>query len=102
MRLTHLCYLPLIAALAGCSSTKPAPSEQASPSNNHGRCNAEAVQNLQGKTISLELVNQAQAQSGAQTTRVLAPNDAMTMDYDAHRLNIDIDEAEVIERMTCG
>lgn len=102
MRLTHLCYLALIAALAGCSATAPAPSEPARPSSNQGRCNAEAVQNLQGKTISLELVNQAQALSSAQTTRVLAPNDAMTMDYDAHRLNIDIDEADVIERLTCG
>lgn len=101
MRFTHLSSLALIAVLAGCSSAdKPEQADQ--PANLDGRCNAEAVQNLLGQTVTRELVDQAQSQAGAQTTRVLSPGDAVTMDYNSQRLNIDIDEAESIVRITCG
>ena len=49
-----------------------------------------------------EIVEQARAQSGARTARVLSPGDMVTLDYDSQRLNIDITEAEVIERISCG
>lgn len=101
MRFTHLSSLALLAVLAGCSSVDT-PEQAGQPANLDGRCNAEAVQNLLGQTVTRELVDQAQSQAGAQTTRVLSPGDAVTMDYNSQRLNIDIDEAESIVRLTCG
>lgn len=102
MRLIHLCHLPLIAALTACSSTEAPRSEQASEHAGHGRCNAEAVQSMLGEHASSALVESARRKAGAEQVRVLAPGDAVTMDYNSQRLNIDIDEAEVVERITCG
>jgi hypothetical protein len=102
MRLIHLCHLPLIAALAACSSTEAPRSEQAGAPSNDGRCNAATVQNLLGEHASSALVESARSKAGAEQVRVLAPGDAVTMDYNSQRLNIDIDEAEVVERITCG
>jgi len=102
MRLTHLSSIALLAVLAGCSSNDTATPAAQQPASQDGRCNAEAVQNLLGQTVTSALVDQAQSQAGAQTTRVLSPGDAVTMDYNSQRLNIDIDEAESIVRITCG
>ncbi|MCG4451716.1 hypothetical protein LJY18_00155 [Pseudomonas sp. MMS21-TM103] len=95
------CTLALLVVLAGCSSVDSAktPGQPASPS---GTCNAEAVQGMLGKTATAEQVKQARQQAGAHSVRVLAPGDAVTLDYNSRRLNIDIDEAEVIERISCG
>jgi hypothetical protein len=96
------CTLTLLLLLAGCSSPDGARTTGAQPVNSDGTCNAEAVQNMLGKTATAEQVEQARLHSGAQSVRVLAPGDAVTLDYNSRRLNIDIDEAEVIERINCG
>ncbi|MDH4555783.1 hypothetical protein E8F11_11475 [Pseudomonas sp. BN417] len=98
--------------LAGCSSTdKPAApaaiapaaaeetSSAAAPS---GSCDSAAVASLVGKTANVALVEQAKRQSGAETARVLRPNDVMTMDYNSRRLNIDVNETDVVKQFTCG
>lgn len=98
--------------LAGCGSTdKPAAdsapaaaeesSSAAAPSFS-GSCDSAAVASLVGKTASTALVDQAKRQSGAETVRVLHPNDAVTMDYNSRRLNIDVDGANVIKQFSCG
>jgi hypothetical protein len=92
----------LLTILAGCSSVDSPDSAAAKPANPSGTCNAEAVQGYLGQTVTPELVKQIRAQAGARTARVLAPSDAMTLDYNSRRLNIDTDEAEVIDRITCG
>ena len=93
--------LALLALLTGCSSVDsnktPAP-----PANPNGGCNAELVQGMLGQTATAEQVEQARQHAGARSVRVLAPGDAVTLDYNSQRLNIDIDEAEVIERISCG
>ncbi|MCY1528926.1 Peptidase inhibitor I78 family protein [compost metagenome] len=102
MRLkTIVSSLALLAVLTGCSSAdKPATPE--SQAKGPGACNAEVVQSLLGQIATADVVKQAHQLSGAQTARVLAPGDVMTMDYNARRLNINIDESEVIEQITCG
>jgi hypothetical protein len=97
--------------LAGCSSTdKPAApaaapasaeetSSAAAPS---GTCDSAAVASLVGKTANTALVEQAKRQSGAETARVLRPHDVMTMDYNSRRLNIDVNETDVVKQFTCG
>ena len=99
MALRHaLASLSLLALLTGCSSQPPAqPSAEIS-----GDCNVEQVHGVLGQTASSELIEQVQQQANAKTLRVLAPGDAATLDYNPQRLNIDIDESEVIIRLTCG
>jgi ABC-type uncharacterized transport system auxiliary subunit len=100
MALRHaLASLSLLALLAGCSSQQPTTQPSAEIS---GDCNVEQVHGVLGQTASSELIEQVQQQANAKTLRVLAPGDAATMDYNPQRLNIDIDESEVIIRLTCG
>ncbi|SFP89688.1 I78 family peptidase inhibitor [Pseudomonas borbori] len=87
--------LALLALLAACSSVdKPAAPD--------ATCRAEAVPGLLGKLATAERVEMAREQTGAKSVRVLAPGDAATMDYNPQRLNIEIDEAELIQRISCG
>jgi uncharacterized lipoprotein YajG len=100
--------------LAGCSSTDQAaaPAAAAPVSTQEtssvdapsfsGTCDASAVASLVGKTANVALVEQAKRQSGAETARVLRPNDVMTMDYNSRRLNIDVDETDVVKQFSCG
>ncbi|MFZ6044836.1 I78 family peptidase inhibitor [Pseudomonas sp. CR3202] len=100
--------------LAGCSSADkpaapaavaPAAAEEstsaAAPSVS-GTCDAAAVASLVGKTATVALVEQAKRQAGAETARVLRPQDPMTMDYNSRRLNIDVDATDVVKQFTCG
>jgi len=99
MALRHsLASFSLLALLAGCSS-QPSTPPVAEIS---GDCNVEQVQGVLGQHASAERIRQVQQQANAKTLRVLAPGDAATMDYNPQRLNIDIDESEVIIRLSCG
>lgn len=89
----------LLVAMTGCSS-HDTPAEQAAEA--AGNCNAEAVQQALGQTIDVERVEQIRQQAGAAQVRVLAPDDMATMEHDPQRLTIHIDEAETIERLSCG
>lgn len=95
------CTLALLAVLAGCSSVDGSKTP-AAPANPNGVCNAELVQGMLGQTATAEQVEQARQHAGARSVRVLAPGDAVTLDYNSQRLNIDIDEAEVIQQINCG
>ncbi|MDX1367024.1 I78 family peptidase inhibitor [Pseudomonas sp.] len=94
--------LALLALLAACSSvdTPEVPTQR--PDDPNATCRAEAVPGLLGKLATVERVEMAREQTGAKSVRVLAPGDAATMDYNPQRLNIDIDEAELIQRISCG
>ncbi|MEX6503546.1 I78 family peptidase inhibitor [Pseudomonas zhanjiangensis] len=98
MRYLPALNLTLLATLSGCASVAPEPA--AAPVDHD--CRAEAVPGLLGKQATAERVEQARLQTGAKSVRVLAPGDAVTLDYNRHRLNIDIDEAEMIRRISCG
>ncbi|WP_376784900.1 I78 family peptidase inhibitor [Stutzerimonas nitrititolerans] len=86
-------------ALLGCQQSQP---QTQAPSARPGSCNAEAVQNFVGKTASPALLEQAREQSGAQTARVLRPQDVVTLEYNAQRLNLSTDGELVIQRINCG
>jgi uncharacterized protein YceK len=87
--------LTLLAVLSGCSST-------AAPGKPSQGCKAEAVPGMLGKQATAERIERARQQTGAQRVRVLAPGDALSMEHDPQRLNIEIDEAEVIQHIRCG
>lgn len=84
-----LIAVPLV--LSGCLTVMPGidPGRDA--------CGANALQSLVGQPAAvLETIK------FGVTTRVIRPGMAVTMDYSPSRLNIEIDDAEVISRVTCG
>ncbi|AVR68214.1 TPA: hypothetical protein L6B08_27630 [Pseudomonas aeruginosa] len=99
--------LVLAALLAGCSSNGDGPSTDsasapaATPAGD-GRCDAQAVQGYVGKQASAAAVEEARRAAGAEVARALRPHDAVTMDYNPRRLNIDVDDNLVIKRLSCG
>lgn len=87
--------LALPVALMGCVPepeppvTDPAPVEDA--------CGASGLQELIGQSAKkLEVMR------FAHPVRIIRPGMAVTMDYSAERLNIEVDAAERITRVTCG
>lgn len=99
MALRHtLGSLSLLALLAGCSSPQPAQSV----ADVSGDCSVEHLQGMLGQHASAKQIEQLQLKANAKYIRVLAPGDAATLDYNLQRLNIHIDESEVITRLTCG
>ncbi|OTJ63551.1 hypothetical protein CAY91_12160 [Pseudomonas aeruginosa] len=106
--------LVLAALLAGCSSNGDSPTTEgasvatgsasapaATPAAD-GRCDANAVQAYVGKQASAAIVEEARRAAGAEVARALRPHDAVTMDYNPRRLNIDVDDTLVIKRLSCG
>jgi hypothetical protein len=65
-------------------------------------CDAAPAQALVGQPASVELAARAQKLSGARVVRWLRPNQAVTMEYLADRLNIALDEANIVSRIGCG
>ncbi|NEX46236.1 I78 family peptidase inhibitor [Pseudotabrizicola algicola] len=86
------------AALAGCAvaflaACQPVVSEGPDLAS----CGATALQGLVGQPASA-----LETMRFGTDTRVIRPDMAVTMDYRAERLNIDIDRAERISRVYCG
>ena len=98
-RTLPLSALLAAALLAGCASS---PEEEAPAAKGDGRCDAESVQNLVDQRLTTELAEKARVKSGAEYLRVTHPNQAVTMDYNPQRLNIDIDDDDSIIRVSCG
>lgn len=92
----------LSALLASCSSTPPGEPSQRANAAVPERCSTEPLADLVGKPGSQDLLEQARQRSGAQRARMLNPDDMMTLDYDAQRLNIDLDEQGRVYRLSCG
>ena len=101
--------LLLVAALAGCSSSSggsggsgepaPLPPERAPMAE---ACDAEAVQGLVGQSYDASFDERLKAESGAKTVRVLRPGGVATMDLRLDRLNVRLDDADVIRELACG
>ena len=87
------------ALLAGCASS---PGQDTPAAKGDGRCNAEAVQHLVDQRITAELAEETRVKAGAEHLRVTQPNQPVTMDYNPQRLNIDIDDDDIIIRLSCG
>ncbi|MCT7340931.1 I78 family peptidase inhibitor [Pseudomonas aeruginosa] len=88
---------PKGASVATGSASAPAATPAAD-----GRCDANAVQAYVGKQASAAIVEEARRAAGAEVARALRPHDAVTMDYNPRRLNIDVDDTLVIKRLSCG
>ncbi|HEY5971954.1 MAG TPA: I78 family peptidase inhibitor [Pseudoxanthomonas sp.] len=78
---------------------QPAPPEPTVPA---GACDDSQAQWAIGKTVTEADVEQARKDSGAETARILKPGQAVTMEYNANRLNIDVDGTGAATAVRCG
>jgi hypothetical protein len=67
-----------------------------------GQCDAAAAQFAVGQIANGDLAAQARERAGATRVRLLKPNEMVTMEFDAMRLNLDIDNAGRVTRVRCG
>ena len=65
-------------------------------------CNAQGAQFAIGKTPGASVVEEARQRSGSYMARVLRPGQMVTMEFNAQRLNLDVDAAGVIRKVRCG
>jgi hypothetical protein len=67
-----------------------------------GSCDASQAQGLVGQPAEQALLDQARTDTGAKRLRVLKPNQAVTMEFDGERLNIEVDAKNQITGVRCG
>lgn len=65
-------------------------------------CDGGKVRSMIGEVASAAVVQSAVAGSGARTARVIKPGMAVTMDYLTDRLNVHVDDNNVITQLACG
>jgi hypothetical protein len=80
--------------LAGCGATVP-PAGSPPAANAPDTCNASAHQGLIGRGAAAALVL-------PEPKRVYGPLDAVTTDFVANRLNVQLDGTDTIVAVTCG
>lgn len=99
-------------AVAGACSTPPtatAPGlEQVPPSSPSGSlpvsgsCSATDAQFAVGQPRSNDLLERARVAANAGVARFLVPNQPITMEYSAARLNLELDEKNFVRAARCG
>ncbi len=92
----------LIAALAlgACTTTQQSEGERVPALADS--CDTSALAKLVGKPFSASVEADAKKQSGLTNVRVIRPGMAVTMDFRPDRLNIDIDEKNIVTGFRCG
>lgn len=66
------------------------------------RCDADPAQGLVGQTYTDNLDKEARTLSGAKHVRTLRPGQVITMEYNPERVNLRLDERDVITTVGCG
>ena len=106
--LAILLATPLACMATACSSTSPGSggnSAQPPVANEDvtgGSCDAKAASAYVGQAIGEQVAAQAKEAAGARGVRIIRPGMAVTMDYRAGRLNLEVDEQGRIIRASCG
>ncbi len=67
-----------------------------------GTCDASQLQSLVGQTLTDTLSAQAKEDAKAGQVRVLTPGQMVTMEFNGDRLNLEVDEKQVITSVRCG
>ena len=103
MRSMPLAGLAATASLlmSACGSA-PATGQVSDPAPVSGRCNAAPAQFAMGRNVDAALENEARTRAGAKTVRTLRPNQVVTMEFNAERLNLTVDDAGRVTRVNCG
>lgn len=120
---------PLLVALAACTAPRdpdavgtpadadptapaePAPATPAPPAGTTpppaeppamATCDADAASGFIGQAATAGVVEQARVAAGAAVARTLSPGEVVTMEFRGDRLNLMVDEANVVTGVRCG
>ncbi|MET1077392.1 MAG: I78 family peptidase inhibitor [Pseudomonas sp.] len=102
----HLLICGTLLLLAGCTtgsapdSTTAGQVDAAAPADQ--ACKAGRAQFTLGETLSAELQEAARVHAGAQRVRVVRAGQPITMDFDAERLNLHVDDEDTVTDARCG
>lgn len=80
-------------------STAPPPAPPPPQSTN---CEASGATWAVGQHATDRVVERARLAAGAETARVVRPDEAVTMEFNAQRLNLEVDERGVVQDVRCG
>ena len=92
--------MAIVAVTAACAQVPPADAEP--PAQGRGICDAAKAQKLVGRTPTKAVRTEALRLSGARALRKIPRDGVVTMDYREDRLNLYLDGAGKIERISCG
>jgi hypothetical protein len=83
-------------------ATRPPQPPSPEPPPNTGTCVAEQAQWAVGRVGSASLLERARVDATASIARFIRPNEAITMEYAAGRLNLYLDARGVVHAVVCG
>ena len=89
--------LALCMVLVGCAPMPPEPSPPYT-----GQCDASKAAWAIGKAATADVVERIRVDTGSQVARVIKPGQAVTMDYSAARVNVNVNDRGAITKLTCG
>lgn len=81
------------------AAAQPAPPE---PVATAAGCDDSQAQWAIGKKVTDADVEQARKDAGAESARTLKPDQAVTLEFSASRLNLDLDAAGLVTAIRCG
>jgi hypothetical protein len=84
------------------SSPVRQPQPQPEPPPSSGTCVASKAQWTLGEKASAQLLERARLDAEASVARFIRPNEAITMEYHNSRLNLYLNEDEVVHSAVCG
>jgi hypothetical protein len=87
---------------AAAEVAQPQGDEPLAPPPAEGSCDDTQAQWAIGKTLSEAELEQARSDAKAETVRTLKPGQAVTMEFNGNRLNVDQDEQGVVTAVRCG
>ena len=88
-----------------CASRGDAPTAPTNDDRNDsvsGSCDATKAQFAIGERASEELLNRARVAAGARTARFIRPNEPITLEFSTARLNLNLNDKDVVQSVTCG
>ena len=80
-------------------AAQPAPPEPAAAA---AACDDSQAQWAIGKKATDADLEQARKDAGAETARTLKPDQPVTMEFNANRLNLDLDDTGLVTAIRCG
>jgi hypothetical protein len=89
-------------ALGACTTPPPSGGGETAPPALGSACDTAAIANLVGKPFTPALEADAKARAKVEAVRAIRPGTAVTMDFRPDRLNIDIDEKNIVTGFRCG
>ncbi|MET3494777.1 I78 family peptidase inhibitor [Variovorax boronicumulans] len=87
--------------LAGCAAPGPA-TAPAAPPEPVFQCNADGARFAVGQPLTPQLEAAARVRAEAGIVRVLKPGEAVTMELNGGRLNLDVDARNRVTDVRCG